>query len=84
MKKSNENKTDSSFKRATKQGATFVVKVDYSQHGTWQGKVVWADENRTEHFRSALELIRLMDSAIAATNSQLDQENNGDASSGTA
>ena len=41
----------------TKQGATFVVKVDYCQNGTWQGKVTWADENRSKHFRSALELI---------------------------
>ncbi|WP_051538025.1 hypothetical protein [Butyrivibrio proteoclasticus] len=83
MRKSNDSKNDFS-NRTTKQGATFVVKVDYSQRGTWQGKVVWADENRTEHFRSALELIKLMDSAIVATNSQLNEENEGDASSGTA
>jgi len=44
--------------------ATFVVQVQYRQNSTWQGKVVWADQNKTLYFRSALELIRLMDSAI--------------------
>lgn len=43
---------------------TFVVKVEYSQRGTWQGKVIWAEENRAVRFRSALELIRLMDEVI--------------------
>ena len=45
---------------------TFVVKIEYCQNETWQGKVVWAEENRTERFRSMLELIKLMDEAMAA------------------
>ena len=45
---------------------TFVVKVEYCQNETWQGKVVWAEENRTERFRSMLELVKLMDEAMAA------------------
>ena len=45
---------------------TFIVKVEYCQNETWQGKVVWAEENRTERFRSMLELIKLMDEAMAA------------------
>lgn len=28
------------------------------------GQVIWAEENRKEHFRSALELIKLIDSAM--------------------
>lgn len=44
--------------------ATFVVQVQYRQNSTWQGKVVWADQNKTLYFRSALELIRLIDSAV--------------------
>ncbi|WP_029231940.1 hypothetical protein [Butyrivibrio sp. VCB2006] len=43
---------------------TFIVKVDDCQNESWQGRVVWADENKTEHFRSALELFKLMDNAI--------------------
>ncbi len=45
---------------------TFVVKIEFWQRGTWQGQVIWAEENRTERFRSALELIRLMDEAMAS------------------
>ncbi|RKM57945.1 hypothetical protein D6855_12930 [Butyrivibrio sp. CB08] len=45
---------------------TFIVKVDNYQNGTWQGRVIWADENVTEHFRSALELVKLIDEAVDA------------------
>ena len=44
---------------------TFVVKIEHCQTGTWQGKVIWAEEERTVSFRSTLELIRLMDEALA-------------------
>ena len=43
---------------------TFIVQVQYRQNATWQGQVIWAEENRKEHFRSALELIKLIDSAM--------------------
>ncbi|WP_022765852.1 hypothetical protein [Butyrivibrio sp. XPD2006] len=49
-----------------KKKGTFVVKIEFCQHGTWQGQVIWAEENRTERFRSALELLRLMDEAMAS------------------
>ena len=41
---------------------TFIVRIQYRQNATWQGNVTWVDENKTVPFRSALELIRLMDS----------------------
>ena len=44
---------------------TFIIQVQYRQNSTWQGKVVWVEENRTQHFRSALELIKLMDGALS-------------------
>ena len=44
---------------------TFIVKVEYSQNTTWQGQIVWAEENKSVRFRSALELIKLMDEAIS-------------------
>ncbi len=44
---------------------TFIVKVDNYQSGTWQGRVIWADENVTEHFRSTLELMKLIDEAVS-------------------
>ncbi len=43
---------------------TFIVKVDHCEHETWQGRVTWAEENKSEHFRSVLELIKLMDGAL--------------------
>ena len=43
---------------------TFIVKIDHCQHGSWQGQVIWAEENRSERFRSALELMKLMDEAV--------------------
>lgn len=44
--------------------ATFVVHVMHRQNATWQGTVVWAEKNQKASFRSALELIKLMDSAV--------------------
>ena len=43
---------------------TFIVHVQYRQNATWQGQVLWAEKNRREYFRSALELIKLIDSAL--------------------
>jgi hypothetical protein len=42
---------------------TFVVNVQYRQNATWQGTITWAEQNRTKHFRSALEMLRLMEEA---------------------
>ena len=47
-----------------KQG-TFIVKLDHCQRGTWQGRVIWAEENKIRRFRSALELIKLIDGAVS-------------------
>ena len=58
-----------------KNKGTFIIKVEDCQRATWQGKVVWADEDTTEHFRSALELLQLVDEAInAARGSELAQK----------
>ena len=63
--KINDSLSNSNHNIGKKKG-TFVVKIEFCQHGTWQGQVIWAEENRTERFRSALELIRLMDEAMAS------------------
>lgn len=46
------------------QKATFLVQVVSQQHATWQGTVKWLEKDKEIPFRSELELIRLMDSAI--------------------
>ena len=44
--------------------AVFNVKVLFRQGASWQGKVRWTDEGKETSFRSVLELIKLMDSAL--------------------
>ena len=48
------------------QKATFVVKILFRQNASWQGSVVWQEGGREQSFRSVLELIFLMDSALNA------------------
>ena len=50
--------------RNQKNRKTFIVKVMGTENATWQGTVTWTDGQRTQPFRSALELIRLIDSAL--------------------
>lgn len=45
---------------------TFMVSVQFRQNATWQGTIVWMDEEKKQHFRSALEMLKLMDEALAA------------------
>ena len=52
---------------------TFVVQTQYRQNATWQGKVTWADKDETKSFRSALELIKLIDSALDESESTVSQ-----------
>lgn len=47
--------------------ATFVVHVQYRQNATWQGKIIWADQKTECNFRSALEMIKLIDQAVEAS-----------------
>lgn len=45
--------------------ATFMVQVQFRQNATWQGTITWMDEKKTQRFRSTLEMIKLMDGALA-------------------
>ena len=47
--------------------ATFAVNVIFRQNASWQGTVTWVDCGREESFRSVLELIVLLDSALCAS-----------------
>lgn len=47
-----------------KNDATFVVHVSSTENGSWQGELTWADENEKMNFRSAMELIKLIDGAL--------------------
>jgi hypothetical protein len=52
--------------KVTNKKETFIVKVEYSQNRSWQGKVIWAEEGRQVRFRSTLELLKLIDEAMNA------------------
>lgn len=54
--------------------ATFVVHVQYRQNATWQGEVIWTDEQRKSSFRSVLELIKLMDNAMDSAEGRQDAD----------
>lgn len=43
---------------------TFAVKVLFRQNASWQGSVTWLEGKREQSFRSVLELILLLDSAM--------------------
>ena len=44
--------------------ATFTVKVLFRQGASWQGKLIWKESKQEMPFRSALEMVKLMDSAL--------------------
>lgn len=43
---------------------TFIVRVKYRQNASWQGTLDWLEGGKSKNFRSTLELIKLMDSAM--------------------
>lgn len=43
---------------------TFAVRILFRQNASWQGSVTWLEEKREQSFRSVLELVLLMDSAL--------------------
>jgi hypothetical protein len=64
------------WEKRDKHRGTFIIKVENNSNNTWQGEVVWAEENRSEKFRSALELFKLMNGAMESQCEQ--QDNNTD------
>ena len=46
---------------------TFIIQVKGTDNHTWQGIIKWVEEDKLIPFRSALELLQLMDSAIGET-----------------
>lgn len=47
-----------------KESQSFVVEVKSQENHSWQGTITWVEGKKKEHFRSALELIRLIDSTL--------------------
>ena len=45
-------------------GNSFVIEVKSRENYTWQGTITWVEGQKKENFRSALEMLRLIDSTI--------------------
>nr|WP_315023107.1 hypothetical protein [uncultured Aminipila sp.] len=43
--------------------ATFILQIKFRQNASWQGTVQWVEKKQKLNFRSALELIKIIDSA---------------------
>lgn len=57
----NVNLAASGFRGAE---ATFSLRIIYRQNATWQGNLMWIEKGKEESFRSVLELLMLLDSAL--------------------
>ena len=57
--------------------STFIVEVKCMENDTWQGKITWAEKNRGQDFRSAMELLKLMDRALTEGNFHLEEDEEG-------
>ena len=44
---------------------SFVIEIKSQENHSWQGTITWVEGTKKENFRSALELIRLIDSTLS-------------------
>ena len=44
--------------------STSIVKIINNQNSTWQGSITWVEEQKTQNFRSALEMIKMIDGVL--------------------
>lgn len=55
---------EQTFETKVGKQATFIVQIQFRQNATWQGTITWSEKKKIQHFRSTLEMIKLMDDAI--------------------
>ena len=44
---------------------TFLLRILFQQNASWQGKVAWLEGGVEKNFRSALELLKMLDNALS-------------------
>jgi len=68
----NENSRGWTPRETAKPGglATFSIRVLFRQNASWQGSVKWLEGGEEQAFRSALELIFLIDSVLTGAEQQ--------------
>lgn len=55
---------------------SFILEIISQENQTWQGTIHWVEGKKKEYFRSALEMIRLIDSTIKDTDEKNSEEDN--------
>ncbi len=50
-----------------KRQSSFIVEIKDTKNQSWQGNLTWVEKKEKVPFRSTLELIRLIDSAVTPT-----------------
>ena len=63
----NDNSMHQTRREPVRGRCTFEIKIQNSQHATWQGYIHWIDVDRKQYFRSVLEMLTLMDEALTET-----------------
>ena len=43
---------------------TFEVTIRFTQFSSWQGQIHWIEKDQKQNFRSALEMLMIMDEAL--------------------
>jgi len=59
-----EEKRDENQREIGSTKGTFEISVKFMQNSTWQGQIHWVEMNKKQNFRSALEMLKLMDEAL--------------------
>lgn len=55
---------------------TFIIHIQYRQNATWQGEILWVEQEKKEKFRSALELLKLFENAMDISDVRTHSEGN--------
>ena len=56
--------SDAELMRRRGKLASFVLRVQHRQYSSWQGSVTWIEQKQTRTFHSALELVKLLETAL--------------------
>ncbi|CAK7046214.1 MAG: hypothetical protein EUB_02990 [Eubacterium sp.] len=55
---------------------TFILEIKSMRNNTWQGTILWVQTQQKVAFRSALEAIKILDSALTSQNSDTEEKDN--------
>ena len=56
--------TDSDMLQKRGKLATFIIRVQQRANSSWQGRITWVEKDRTLKFRSIIEMVKLIESAL--------------------